>query len=347
MAASAISIRETRSPSTYTRVGQALSHKQQLFWLTEAGPARLVILILRIQTYLNKVQGNNHQSNVITQVAMTVSITTLSENTAGRGCLAEWGLSILVEVDGAKILVDTGASFSALHNARRLGIDLQGVDAIVLSHGHRDHTGGLRSILKQQRSEVRVIAHPDIWANKYARSENGEERIGIPFRRDTLERLGARFELSREPLHLTDRVMTSGEIPMYTDYEVIEDNLLVKPGAAFRPDSLADDLALVIQTDYGLIVVLGCAHRGIINTLHHAQHLVGEKIVYAVIGGTHLFRASPERVARTIADLKQIGVQRIGISHCTGFYAAARLADEFPEGFFLNNAGTQLTLVPS
>jgi len=260
------------------------------------------------------------------------------------GFLAEWGLSILVEADGARILVDTGLSFSAVYNAQLMGVDLSTIDCIVLSHGHADHTGGLREVLKI-RGEVEVIAHPDIWAAKYVqRDQQPLQYCGIPFTRQELESRGARFNLAREPVHITEHVMTTGEIPMFSGYEEIENNLFIKEDDQFKPDPLADDLALVIDTDFGLVIILGCAHRGIINTLRHAQSLTGKELVYAAIGGTHLFRASEERLERTIADLKETGVQRIGVSHCTGFRASARLAREFEDMFFLNNAGAKLTL---
>jgi 7,8-dihydropterin-6-yl-methyl-4-(beta-D-ribofuranosyl)aminobenzene 5'-phosphate synthase len=276
---------------------------------------------------------------------MEVRVTTLSENTANYGYLAEWGLSILVEVDGLRILMDTGLSFSAVHNAQLMGIDLATIDCIVLSHGHADHTGGLREVLNI-KGEVEVIAHPDIWAAKYVRrdSEAKEQYCGIPFSLDELESRGARFKLAKEPIHITEHVKTTGEIPMLSSYEDIEDNLFVKEGSALQPDKLADDLALVIDTDFGLVVILGCAHRGIVNTLRHAQNLTGKELVYADIGGTHLFRASDERIERTIADLKEMGIQRLGVSHCTGFHASARLAQEFEDAFFLSNAGTRLVL---
>ncbi|MDO9585261.1 MAG: MBL fold metallo-hydrolase [Syntrophales bacterium] len=276
---------------------------------------------------------------------MDIKITTLSENTANFGFLAEWGLSILVEVDGLRILMDTGMSFSATHNAQLMGIDLATIDRIVLSHGHTDHTGGLREVLKR-RDEVEVLAHPDVWSLKYALrgKETKEHYVGIPFSRGELESLGAHFSLVREPVRITDRIMTTGEIPMLSGYEEIENNLLVKEAGVLQPDRLADDIALVIDTDFGLVVILGCAHRGVINTLRHAQKLTGKELVYAVIGGTHLFRASGERIEQTIADLKEIGIQRLGVSHCTGFHASARLAQEFEGIFFLNNAGTRLTL---
>ena len=276
---------------------------------------------------------------------MEIKITTLSENTATYGFLAEWGLSILVEADGMKILMDTGLSFSAVHNAQLLGIDLTKVDRIVLSHGHADHTGGLCEVLRR-RGEVEVIAHPDIWAPRYVRrdGETEEQYNGIPFSREALESRGARFNLAREPVHISDNVMTTGEIPMFSEYEEIENNLFVKEGDLLHLDPLADDLALVIDADFGLVVILGCAHRGIVNTLRHAQNITGKGLVYAAIGGTHLFRASDERIEHSIADLREMGIQRLGVSHCTGFRASARLAQEFEDAFFLNNAGAWLTL---
>lgn len=276
---------------------------------------------------------------------MEIRITTLSENTANYGFLAEWGLSMLVEVGGTKILMDTGLDFSTVRNAQLRGIDLTTIDWVVLSHGHPDHTGGLREVLKI-KGEVEVIAHPDIWSAKYVQRD-GKEReqyCGIPSSREELESRGAKFKLAREPIHITEHIMTTGEIPMLTGYEEIDGNLFVRKGGVLHSDPLADDLALVIDTNFGLVVILGCAHRGIVNTLHQAQNLTGKKMVYAAIGGTHLFRASEERIEKTIADLKGMGIQRLGVSHCTGFHASARLAQEFEGAFFLNNAGTRFVL---
>jgi len=275
---------------------------------------------------------------------MEIRIATLSENTANLGFLAEWGLSILVEFNGIMVLVDTGSTFSAAHNAQLMGIDLATIDCIVLSHGHADHTGGLREVLRL-KGEVEVIAHPDIWTAKYTRRGQQSVRYnGMPFSRKELESLGARFKFAREPVHITENILTTGEIPMISGYEEIENNLFVRKAGKLHPDPLADDLALIIDTEFGLVVILGCAHRGIVNTVRHAQNLTGKELVYAVIGGTHLVRSSEERIEKTIADLKEIGIQRLGVSHCTGFKASARLSQEFEDTFFMNNSGTRITL---
>ncbi|MBM3175171.1 MAG: MBL fold metallo-hydrolase [Chloroflexi bacterium] len=277
---------------------------------------------------------------------MEIKLTTLSENTAGRvSLLAEWGLSILVEVDDYKVLLDTGLDISAARNAAILGINLSEIDKIVLSHGHRDHTGGLRHVLNAMRKEIEVIAHPDIWASKYSRTFSKQEQYaGIPFPREALENWGASFSLTKEPVWITDNIVTSGEIPMRTEYEKIDSDLFVKEGGELRPDPLKDDLALIIKAEMGLIVILGCAHRGMINTLHHARKITGEKRIHMVIGGTHLIHASREQIDLTIAELKELGVQRIGVSHCTGLPAAALLFQEFGDNFFFNNTGRIITI---
>jgi len=277
---------------------------------------------------------------------MKLRITTLSENTAALGnFLAEWGLSILVETNEANILLDTGPSISASYNADILGIDLSKIDKIVLSHGHYDHTGGLRQILGKMKKEVEIIAHPDIWAAKYVRLRSQKDRyIGIPFQRQELESLGASFNLTTKSVKITDNIVTAGEIPMVTDFEEIESAAVVKEDTGWQPDKLLDDQALIINTEPGLVVILGCAHRGIINTLYYAQQLTGVKQIHTVLGGCHLIGASEERIWLTIAALRDLDVQRLGVSHCTGLPASAIMAQEFGDRFFFNNAGTVTNL---
>jgi 7,8-dihydropterin-6-yl-methyl-4-(beta-D-ribofuranosyl)aminobenzene 5'-phosphate synthase len=275
---------------------------------------------------------------------MAVRITTLSENTAQGGFLGEWGLSILVETESAKVLLDTGLGSSAVHNADLMGIDFSTIDAIVLSHAHGDHTGGLRDVLRRVRKQVQVIAHPDIWIPKYVVQGEMSRYAGIPFMKDDLESLGASFTLTAKPFRIGDDITTTGEIEMTTDYETIDGRLCVKKGDRMIPDPLADDLALVVKTSEGLVLITGCAHRGIINTIRQTQKLTGGEYIHTIMGGTHLIVASPERIDKTASELKGLGLQRLGVSHCTGFNAFAALAKELKDIFFLNNAGTQITL---
>ncbi len=276
---------------------------------------------------------------------MDIRITVISENTAMMGgMLSEWGLSILIETNNLKILFDTGQSVSAAHNADALGLDLSSVDKIVLSHGHFDHTGGLRSILKKTGKKIKVLAHPDVWDLKYGLPPGMSDYryIGIPYKREELENAGADFVLSKEPVWLADNILLTGEVPMTTEYEQIDRNLFVKQADRFVPDQLLDDRSVILQTARGLLVIAGCAHRGIINTLQYARKLTGEERIHAVIGGIHLFRASNEQREMTIDAFKKMQVEKIGVSHCTGQEAACRLAHEFKENFFFNNTGKTL-----
>lgn len=272
---------------------------------------------------------------------MNVKLSTLSENTAGMvGMQAEWGWSILVETGGKRVLVDTGLAGIALKNADTMGIDLRGIDRILLSHAHADHTGGLRPVLKRI-GPVDVIAHPAIWEEKCKTDLEGKnpQYNGIPYARTELEKL-ARFSLSKEPVEIGDGIMTTGEVPMTTDFEVPEPNFWVNTAEGLRHDTMPDDQALVIKHPKGLLVVLGCAHRGVINTLLHVRRIIGADHVHAVVGGTHLYPKNEKQIDQTLRALKELGVDRVGVSHCTGFAAARCLAEALGDSFFLNTAGT-------
>ena len=277
---------------------------------------------------------------------MALRITTLSENTAGsRDLLAEWGISFLIETGRETILFDTGKTISTAHNIDNLGIKFSKISKIVLSHGHYDHTGGLRQMLQRIGKDIEVIAHPDIWAPKYRHRKGEKDRhIGIPFQRQELESLGAVFVLTSESVKVSENCITTGEVPMVTDYETIDSGLFVKTDSGWQPDKLLDDLSLVIDTGPGLVVVLGCAHRGVINTLHHARKLTGGKPIHAVLGGSHLINASRERVQKTMTDLKKLDVQKMGLCHCTSLPAISTLAHEFGDRFFFNITGTVFEL---
>jgi len=275
---------------------------------------------------------------------MKLRLTTLCDNLAGSlGWVAEWGLSILVQYKDEAVLLDTGGTDSVVRNAVQNGINLNQITRIVLSHGHKDHTGGLRQLLQTLDAGRQVILHPEAWASKYAsRAEPvGSEMhyIGIPYAKEELEHLGAEFTLNREPVWITDEIVVTGEVPLETSFESIDKNLFVKNKGKYQLDTVPDDQALVVKTAKGLVVILGCAHHGMINTLLHARKITGEERIHAVVGGTHLFRAGPDQLQQTIAALEEFNVAHIGVSHCTGMPASMALMQHFKDRFFFNHVG--------
>ncbi len=280
-----------------------------------------------------------------------IKIFTVCENSvANVDFLGEWGLSLVLDLDGLRILFDTGGGRTLLHNARHLGIDLATVDAVVLSHGHKDHTGGLVAALEQGRlaepeRTCQILAHPETRGPKYFRmsAEDTPFYAGVPFAAEAVYSLGGRFAESTAPIWLNDDVATSGEIPMVTEYESVEPGCLLKGEDRFVPDPLNDELALFVKTSLGLLIVLGCAHRGLINTIHQARKVTGIERVHMIIGGTHLAHAPETQVSATIAALGELRVERLGASHCTGLAGACLLSAAVPDVFFHHNAGSVVT----
>lgn len=276
---------------------------------------------------------------------MKLTLTTLSENTASvPGCLAEWGWSMSIRTDNRSILFDTGAGVAAVRNAETFDIDLKSVDTVVLSHSHSDHTGGAREILGRA-ARPKLVAHPALWIPKYKKSvtQNRIDYKGIPFAKEEIEK-SAVLHLSKTPVQIAENIWTTGEIPRKTDFESIEDHFLVKENETFHPDDFPDDLALVCKTPEGLVIVLGCAHRGIINTIRHAQEITGEPTIRMIIGGTHLYPKKDAQVRKALQALRAMDIRRIGVSHCTGMKAAMQLADAFGDRFFFNHAGGVISI---
>jgi len=274
-----------------------------------------------------------------------IKVTTLCENSVpfpGRGILGEHGLSMLLEVRGKRILFDTGAGLTLTRNARALNIDLTRLDAIVLSHGHYDHSGGLKELL-QLTGSITVYAHPNIFTDKYHLRKGHEPRkIGLPWPREELEGLGAHFHLERSPHEIGEGVMLTGEIPRPDSREKEDSGELCyrKPDGSFAEDPLDDDQALIVESSKGTIVLLGCAHAGLINTLRYASNLIGKRRIYACFGGTHLINASAERLDYTVKELNNYHLQKIAPCHCTGLRASFTLFQAYKERFIPHSAGT-------
>lgn len=244
--------------------------------------------------------------------------------------LAEWGLAFWIEADGQRLLFDTGAGRVLEHNARRLNVPLETADTIILSHGHYDHTSGLVTLLSgARRSEVWI--HPAAFAPKFSRTEGAPARsIGMPHLNQQDVRMRARaLNLTEGPAKVAEGVWITGEIPRRNDFEDTGGPFYLDPDCR-QPDPLLDDQALWVETARGLVVVLGCAHAGVINTLEYISQLTGRPRIRAVVGGFHLVRASEQRLERTIRALEKYDPQLIAPAHCTGWKGTLALATHFP-----------------
>lgn len=274
---------------------------------------------------------------------MSIKLTILCENSVGKpfGLLGEHGFACHVQTPCGNYLFDTGQGQTLTNNAKTLGINLAEIDAVLISHGHYDHTGGLPQVLEGSNG-LNVYAHPDLFTTRYWDIDDRRRYLGIPYRREYLESLGASFCLQREIVEVGSGVYLTGEIPRTNPFELGDrQQLAVTPdGQIHQPDPLADDLSMVITSPKGLILVLGCAHAGLVNILKYVTEQFPGQRIYAVIGGTHLGFVGEEQFEEALKVINNLHIEKIGVSHCTGLPKAALLASRLGDRFFFANAGT-------
>jgi 7,8-dihydropterin-6-yl-methyl-4-(beta-D-ribofuranosyl)aminobenzene 5'-phosphate synthase len=280
---------------------------------------------------------------------MSIQITILCENTVGPSLLTlgEHGFAVFLETPAGNYLFDTGQGTTILRNAHYLKKSLSSLQKAFLSHGHYDHTGGLQHVLKI-KCPLEICAHPRIFDKKYARLKNNgrtkEKYIGVRHTKDYYEKRGANFTFNSSFTEVGENIYLTGEIPRVTAYEKGDPRLLLHDNGQVIADPLYDDQALVVRTKQGLTVILGCAHSGLINTIKHILgHFTGEQL-YAIIGGTHLGFLTEGQLNSTISDLRQHDFHMLGMSHCTGLTAGARLYQEFQDQCFFATAGTSFNI---
>lgn len=255
----------------------------------------------------------------------------------GRNFLAEHGFSVLVETaSGERVLFDAGATDRTVpHNLRLLGLDItRDIDTAVLSHGHSDHAGAIGLL------RCPVHAHPEAPGTRFI-LRNGRTRYDLSA--PALGFIGERLKFSAEPEEVAPGVWTTGEIPREHEWEAPQGFVRIR-GETLEPDPIEDDQGLAVVTPHGLVVITGCAHAGVINTVEQAKRVTGVDRVHAIIGGFHLIGAKPEKVRKTISGLRKIAPEVLAANHCTGLRSTAELLTEFPESFLSFTSGHRLTV---
>ncbi len=276
-----------------------------------------------------------------------VKVTILCENTVGvpfpGGLMGEHGLSYLIE-DKSTTLYDTGQGVGIINNMNIMGRSAGLIDQIVISHGHYDHTGGLMSVLKNRESKVPVYLHSDAFSNKIALIETPDGNIEFPIGfQNTMEeykKSGAEFKFINNFTQINDNIFAIADIRRPDGWKSWDVRLKVKDGEKIINDPFNDDLTLLLETDLGPVVLLGCAHAGLVEILDDLSNKTGHKEFYAVIGGTHLGSASKEYINKSIDALKNYRVSMVGTSHCTGFYASAAIMSAFKKEFVVAAVGS-------
>ena len=267
--------------------------------------------------------------------------------------IAEHGFSLLIRISKEgktnTILFDTGCSTNGvISNAKRMGIDLSEVDCIVLSHGHYDHFGGLLCSIKAiKRLNLPIILHKDVFKDRGTTNPDGTIRTYPKF--PTTEQMkNTNLIITKKPsLIINNKALVTGEIPRKTSFEkgYLKHRAFVN--GSWIPDPwIWDDQAVIIKLKgKGLVVIAGCSHAGIINTINYAQQITGSNDIYAVIGGFHLAGKQGEKIIKqTVEEIKRINPEIIIPAHCTGWRAKCALAKTMPKKFVWNHVGNFYTL---
>ena len=265
---------------------------------------------------------------------------------------AEHGLAFHIEtvVDGrsGSLLFDFGRTFYALNpNINTLKIDFDKLDALALSHGHRDHFGGLVDALKSRRETIPKGIPLYVGEDAFAPSGVGKRpedvRVVHHLKREDIESLGlVNIVEIKEPTPIVPGAYLTGRIKRVTDYEKGDPGRWVKRGDHLEVDDFRGEQSVVLNAKgRGLVVLTGCGHVGVVNTVKHAQKITGIKKVHAIMGGFHLTEAKEDVIQRTVADIKSIAPDYIVPMHCTGFEATVVFAKEMPDQFILNTVGTR------
>lgn len=252
----------------------------------------------------------------------------------------EHGLSLYMEIDGLKILFDTGKSGNFVKNAETLNIDLSKLNYVVLSHGHYDHSGGLKKLVEKTSNSYKLIVGVGFFNNKYGLIEGDIGKyLGNPFDKEYIHENNIEIKYIKQDIfYINKNIMIFTNFKRNNDFELQNKRFQIKQDKNYSLDNFSDEIVLVLKGEKGLFVVVGCSHVGMVNILETIIARTGLPI-YGIIGGTHLIEADEQRLNKTIKFLKEKDIQIIAVSHCTGEKAAEELKRQFGNKFLYNNTG--------
>ncbi|MEA3423305.1 MAG: MBL fold metallo-hydrolase [Bacillota bacterium] len=272
---------------------------------------------------------------------MKYRITTLLENKKkeDKSYYTEHGLSFVIETPSESIIFDTGQSDAFIRNARLMDIDLKCVNKMIISHGHYDHSGGVKPFIEKYHNNLQFFVSSHFFDKKYKIVDEISKYIGNDFNSEFLEGNGVSINLIKNSI-----TKVSENIYVVTNFErnfleETNEQFYIKENGKNIVDLFNDEISVVVKGEKGLVVLVGCSHPGIRNIITTVKKLFSEPIL-AVIGGTHLRNASDKRIMDTIEIFKELKIKKIGVSHCTGDRAVNLLKKEMPDEFFENNTGS-------
>ena len=271
-------------------------------------------------------------------------VTVIADNHASLNELTtQHGLSFWIEHAGEALIFDTGSDSSWLGNAERLGIDLFAAKLLFLSHGHWDHGGGIEALVERGWQGT-IVCHPQAWRKKRAVAEGIPERdVGLPWRHEDLEARGVRFELVEGAREVFPGIWSTG--PIAGDHPApVTPQLQGLDAGRWAADDFRDEHSLAIKTPRGLVVVTGCCHRGVLNTLETARSVTGEQEVYALVGGLHQKDEPRERCHALARAIRAAGVTKVWANHCTGLHPFAQMREILGDDLVWAEAGLTIEI---
>lgn len=248
-----------------------------------------------------------------------LSLTALMDNkpTEHKALIAEHGLSLHVQYGDRRLLFDCGSGANPLRNAHRLGVDLKDLDAVILSHSHYDHAAGFRDLTESGLGSRDLYTGPNFFEAKYAKNGVRFTNLACGFDAGFLEENGICHHEVRGVEELFPGVWLISGFPRVHSFETIPERFVRRTEAGFVTDDFGDEVCMALEIEGRLAVLVGCSHPGILNMMTQVSRLLG-KPIRAVFGGTHLVEADENRIRETIRSLREMGLEILGLSHCSG-----------------------------